>query len=69
MRLSFQRVFDVPAPKVPKVELGLQRAVLNTLALETRLLEKSEQETTMRRAHVQALTDLSKDCTFQERSK
>lgn len=65
----FRRIFDAPAPRVPKVELGLQRAVLNMLALETRLLEKSEQEATLRRARVQRLTELSKDSTFQERSK
>ena len=69
MRLSFHRIFVVPAPKVPKVKLGLQRAILNTLDLEVRLLEKSELETSLRRACVKALTDLSKDWTFQERSK
>ena len=32
-------------------------------------MEKLELETVMRRAHVKALTDLSKDWTFQEHSK
>ena len=35
MRLSFRRIFDVPAPRVARVELGLNQAVLNTLAQET----------------------------------
>ena len=53
MRLSFWRIFDVTAPRVARVELGLNQAVLNTLAQEIRLLEKSEQETALRRAHVE----------------
>ena len=41
MRLSFRRIFDVTAPRVARVEIGMNQAVFNTLAQETRLLEKS----------------------------
>ena len=39
LRLTYQRIFDVPAPRVLKAEQGLNRSVLNTLAQETRLLD------------------------------
>ena len=69
MRLSYRRIFDIVAPRVARVELGLAQGVLNTLAQETRLLEKSRKETALREARVNWLTELSKDSTFRERSK
>ena len=39
LRLTYRRIFDLPAPRVLKVEQGLNRSVLNTLAQETRLLD------------------------------
>ena len=67
LALRHQRRLQDPASgqgMVPKVELGLQRAVLNNLDLETRLLERSELETALRRMRVKALTDLFKNWTF-----
>ena len=52
MRLSYRRIFDIVAPRVARVELGLAQGVLNTLAQETRLLEKSRKETALREARV-----------------
>ena len=57
------------APSVIKVELALDRSVLNSLGQESRLLGKSEKETPIRKARVQWLTGLSKDWTFQEWAK
>ena len=69
MRLSYRRIFDIVAPRVARVELGLAQGVLHTLAQETRLLEKSRKETALREARVNWLTELYKDSTFRERSK
>ncbi len=68
-RSTSRRIFDIVAPRVARVELGLAQGVLNTLAQETRLLEKSRKETALREARVNWLTELSKDSTFRERSK
>ena len=69
LRLSFLNIFNKPAPNVPKVESELNSAVLNTLSIETRLLEKSEIETPIKRSWVQRLTNLSTDWTFKESAK
>ena len=45
-----------------KAEQGLNRTILNTLAMETRLLEE---ETETLRGCVQWLTNMSKDWKFQ----
>ena len=57
------------APEIIKVELALNKSVMNSLNQESRLLEKSEKETGIRRARVQWLTGLSKEWTFLERAK
>ena len=69
LRLTYRRIFDVIAPTIIKVELALNKSVLNSLGQEYRLLEKSEKETVIRKARFQWLTGLSEDWTFQEQAK
>ena len=52
MRLCYLRIFNVAAPKVSRVELELNQAMLKTLTEERAALKKSEAETKIRRSQV-----------------
>ena len=53
LRLTYKKIFDVIVPEIIKVELDLNKSVMNSLNQESRLLEKSEKETGIKRARVQ----------------
>jgi len=69
LRICYLRVFDDPAPKVPRVEQELNQAVRNTLAKEKEVLKKLEMEAETRRARVAWLEDLASDWSMRERTR
>ncbi len=69
MRLCFLRIFDELAPKVSRVELALNQAVMKTLAEESAVWERSKIETRMRGERVAWLQGLSSDWSLRERTR
>jgi len=69
MRLCYRRMCDEDAPRAKKVEVQLNNTVRKSLEVETTGLERARAVVGVREQRVKYLTDLSKDCTFKERTR
>ena len=69
MRLMHKRILDTEAPRVKRVEESLTNSVLTSLSVEKAGLERSEAETCVRRQRVEKLDQLTRDWTYEERTR